>query len=64
MNLSVPVAAGIEAAVKRELKGMGYGDCPAVAGRVRLSGGWEDVARLNVCLRAGERVLFAAVGAV
>lgn len=57
MNLSVPVAAGVEAAVKRELKSMGYGDCPAVAGRVRLSGGWEDVARLNVCLRAGERVL-------
>lgn len=57
MKLSVPVASGLEAAVKRELYAMGYGDCPAIAGRVRLEGDWQDVARLNVCLRAGERVL-------
>lgn len=57
MKLSVPVASGIEASVKRQLKQLGYGDCPALQGRIRLEGDWQDVARLNVKLRAGERVL-------
>lgn len=57
MKLSVPVASGVEASVKRQLKQLGYGDCPALQGRIRLEGGWQDVARLNVNLRAGERVL-------
>ena len=57
MRLLIPAAAGIEASVKRELRAMGYGDCPASAGRLALSGDWQDIARLNVCLRAGERVL-------
>ncbi len=57
MQLLIPVAGGMEAPVKRQLKRMGYGDCPANEGRISLSGEWEDVARLNVQLRAGERVL-------
>ncbi|MDE6274322.1 MAG: class I SAM-dependent RNA methyltransferase [Clostridiales bacterium] len=58
-TLLIPVAAGVEASVKRQLKNLGYGDCPAIGGRVRLSGDWSDIARLNVFLRAGERVLLS-----
>ncbi len=61
MKLYIPVATGVEASVKRQLHELGYGDCPAVSGRIVLAGDWRDVARLNVCLRAGERVL-AGVG--
>ena len=57
MQILIPAAAGVEASVKRQLRSMGYGDCPAVQGRVSLAGDWADVARLNVQLRAGERVL-------
>ena len=57
MKLYIPVASGVEASVKRQLRQLGYGDCPAVFGRISLEGAWQDVARLNVCLRAGERVL-------
>lgn len=58
--LQIPVAAGVEAAVKRQLYKLGYGDCPAENGRISLWGDWADVARLNVFLRAGERVLLVA----
>jgi len=57
MKLLVPCAAGVEASVKRQLKSLGYGDCPAHNGRVSLNGDWRDLARLNVFLRSGERVL-------
>ena len=57
MKLSIPAASGVEASVKRELRALGYGDCPAIQGRLALEGDWEDIARLNVRLRAGERVL-------
>ncbi len=57
MKLLIPVTAGCEASVKRQLKALGYGDCPAEAGRISLAGDFFDVARLNVFLRAGERVL-------
>ena len=57
MKLLIPVASGLEASVKRQLKKLGYGDCPATGGRIVVNGGWEDIARLNVFLRSGERVL-------
>ena len=57
MKLLIPVTAGCEASVKRQLKALGYGDCPAEAGRISLAGDFSDVARLNVFLRSGERVL-------
>ncbi len=57
MKLYIPVASGIEAAVKREVERMGFGHAPAIRGRLELTGDWETVARLNVFLRAGERVL-------
>ncbi len=57
MDLLIPVAAGVEASVKRQLNTLGYGDCPAINGRISLAGSFFDVARLNVFLRSGERVL-------
>ncbi len=57
MVLQIPAATGIEAAVKREIEHMGLGHAPAIRGRVTLEGDWNTVARLNVFLRAGERVL-------
>ena len=59
MKLLIPCASGLEASVKRQLKELGYGDCPAINGRISLDGSWEDVARLNVFLRSGERVLIS-----
>ncbi len=59
MELFIPCAAGVEASVKRQLQTLGYGNCPAFEGRVRVEGDWADVARLNVFLRAGERVLLS-----
>lgn len=58
MNLLVPSAVGIEAVVKRQLNALGYPDTRAINGRVELNGfNWKDVARLNMFLRSGERVL-------
>lgn len=60
MQLLIPCAAGVEASVKRQLNRLGYGDCPALNGRIALKGDFSDVARLNVFLRSGERVLLQA----
>ncbi len=58
MTILIPVATGVEAVVKRQLNLLGYGDCPALNGRLVVQNcGWKDVARLNVFLRSGERVL-------
>ena len=59
MHLLIPAASGIEAAVKREIERLGLGHAPAIRGRLEVEGGWDTVARLNVFLRAGERVLIA-----
>ncbi len=57
MILQIPVAFGIEAATKREIERLGLGHAPAERGHILLEGDWNTVARLNVFLRAGERVL-------
>lgn len=57
MELLIPCAFGIEAVVKRQLGRLGYADAKAVNGRIALSGGWEDVAKLNINLASAERVL-------
>ena len=57
MELLIPVAAGLEQTVKRQLHHLGYDKCPAENGRICVEGDWQDVARLNVMLRSGERVL-------
>ena len=58
MKLLVPVASGIEAVVKRQLMLLGYPDTKAINGRIAVENcDWSDVARLNMFLRSGERVL-------
>ncbi len=58
MKILVPTAAGLEAVVKRQLNSLGYPDTRAVNGRVTVENcTWHDVARLNLFLRSGERVL-------
>lgn len=57
MDILVPSAFGAEAVVKRQLYKLGYSDTTALDGKVSLSGDWKDIARLNMFLRSGERVL-------
>ena len=58
MKLLIPTATGIEAVVKRQLNTLGYPDTRAINGRVVVPDcSWLDVARLNMFLRSGERVL-------
>ena len=57
MKLLIPVASGLEQITKRQLFSLGFERAPADNGRIEVDGGWQDVARLNVFLRSGERVL-------
>ena len=57
MKLLVPVASGLEQITKRQLFSLGYEKAPADNGRIEVEGDWQDIARLNVFLRSGERVL-------
>lgn len=57
MKLLIPVASGLEQITKRQLFSLGYEKAPADNGRIEIEGDWQDVARLNVFLRSGERVL-------
>ena len=57
MKLLIPVQSGLEATVKKELYALGYDKTPAENGRICLEGDYADVARLNLFLRGGERVL-------
>lgn len=58
MKLLIPAASGIEAVVKRQLSLLGYPDTKAINGRIAVDNcNWLDVARLNMFLRSGERVL-------
>ena len=59
MKLLIPVASGLEQTTKRQLLHLGYEKAPADNGRLELEGDWQDIARLNVFLRSGERVLIA-----
>ncbi len=53
----IPVAFGQEQTTKRQLYTLGYEKAPAENGRIHVEGDWLDVAKLNVSLRSGERVL-------
>ena len=57
MILLIPVASGLEQITKRQLFSLGYEKAPADNGRIEVDGDWQDVAKLNVFLRSGERVL-------
>ena len=53
----VPCLLGLEGPISDELKRLGAGSVSAENGRVYFTGSEVDVARANVCLRVGERVL-------
>lgn len=57
MKLLIPVASGLEQITKRQLFSLGFDKAPAENGRIEVEGDWLSVARLNVFLRSGERVL-------
>lgn len=57
MEILVTSAFGLEAVVKRELEKMGFLNPKAIDGKVHIEGSMKDVMRLNVSLRAGDRVL-------
>lgn len=57
MEILIPCAFGTEAVVKRQLYKLGYENTSVDDGKIKLDGDFSDVARLNVFLRSGERVL-------
>ncbi|MBQ8322916.1 MAG: class I SAM-dependent RNA methyltransferase [Clostridia bacterium] len=57
MKLLIPVAFGLEQTTKRQLFSLGFDRAPAENGRIELDGDWNAVAKLNLFLRSGERVL-------
>jgi putative N6-adenine-specific DNA methylase len=54
---SVPCLFGLEGLVSDELKRLKMENVRAENGRVLFDGGWTEIARANLCLRMGERVL-------
>ena len=57
LRLSCPCLFGLESVLAGEVKRMGGLQVEAQDGKVNFSGGWEMVARANLCLRTAERVL-------
>lgn len=57
MTLTVPCLFGLESLVADEIKRLGLANVRAENGRVHCDGGFADIARLNINLRCGARVL-------
>lgn len=57
MTLTVPCLFGLEALVADEMRRLGLRDVRAENGRVHCDGTLADIARLNINLRCGARVL-------
>ena len=57
MTLTVPCLFGLEALVADEMKRLKLAGVRAENGRVHCEGTWADIARLNINLRCGARVL-------
>ena len=57
MKFSVPCLFGLEGICAQELKHLDIPNVQAENGRVLFTGGLEEMAKANVCLRTGERVL-------
>ena len=51
MRICVSCASGCEAVLKRELYKLGYGDLPAINGRIYFEGDIADVAKCNLFLQ-------------
>ncbi len=56
MTFSAPCLLGVEGLAAQELRELGAGNVQAENGRVLFSGGWEVLARSNLCCRYVERV--------
>ena len=56
MRICVSCASGCEAVLKRELYKLGYGDLPAINGRIYFDGDISSVAKCNLYLRTANRV--------
>lgn len=56
-DLIVPCAFGLEAIVKRELKGIGIEASISDSGRVSFRGSQESICRANLWLRTADRIL-------
>ncbi|MDD3831426.1 MAG: class I SAM-dependent RNA methyltransferase [Clostridia bacterium] len=56
-TIQIPATYGAEAVVKRELDRLGYIGSRAINGRVVFNGDYDAIARTNMFLRSGERVL-------
>ena len=57
MTLTVPCLFGLESLVADEMKRLGLQGVRAENGRVHCEGSMADIARLNINLRCGARVL-------
>ena len=57
MILTIPCLLGLEALVSDEMKRLGLKNVRAENGRVHCDGSLADIARLNINLRCGARVL-------
>ena len=57
MTLTVPCLFGLEALVADEMKRLQLNNVRAENGRVHCEGSMADIARLNINLRCGARVL-------
>ena len=57
MHLTVPCLFGLESLVANEMKRLDLKDVRAENGRVHCQGSFADIARLNINLRCGARVL-------
>lgn len=56
-SLYVPCLLGLEGPISDELRRLGMENVSSENGRVNFSGGNDALARANICLRCGERVL-------
>ena len=57
MTLTVPCLFGLESLVADEMKRLNLANVRAENGRVHCEGSFADIARLNLNLRCGARVL-------
>lgn len=55
-DIVISCASGIESILKHELYALGYPDCKAINGRIKIQGDEYKIATLNLNLRTAERV--------
>jgi len=62
LNLCVPCLLGLESPIADELKRLDFSDVRSENGRVYFKGGAREIARANINLRCGERILIELGG--